>query len=679
MMERRQDSSSGTSRRRGRLLLAAAGAAALGSLFGPPPAAAGVNVWTPLGLNGGGVVAVLADPADARVAYAATHSAGVFKSSDGGASWQEASRGLTEPVMVALAAAPSMPGTLYAATSHSVFVSHDGAATWAPAAPFAPGLLTALQSLAADPVRAGTVYAATASEVWVSHDGGGSWTVAIDGRAVEIIRLAADPFRSSVFAFAGIQGDAAYNLFESADGGVTWNDLSASLPFINGSAVSIGFAIEPAAPGTLYLATTRRRIDTGKLIPKTYRSTDGGATWLGAGTGGVPVAAAAGGLVVAGGLRSADHGATWSSIAVPPDTVAGYAIAADGSRIYAAGAALGVLVSADHARSWQVASQGLAAAPVLAFTVDPRSPASLYAAVAGLGIFKSRNAGSRWRPLATGFPAPSPFARVLLAADPAASGTVYYFDGFTASFAKTIDAGASWTLPAAEGTCLDLQSTSFDPSSAEVLYGTGFLYGSGYVGCTGNTCQTFRSADGGATWSCLGIRAYEVAVAPAAPATLYALALVSSRGDHVLYRSTDAGTTWAPIDATLPPARQLAGAAGHLAVDPADAARLYVSGPSGIWMSRDGGAHWSQQSRGLPHGSIAPRLAIDPHDPHLLYAASGAIGVYRSRDGGGSWQPILAGLPHLSTDYTALVADPGRPGSVYLATADHGILTYSSP
>jgi photosystem II stability/assembly factor-like uncharacterized protein len=656
--------------------------AAIGSAWAASPAAAGVNFWTSAGPSGGGVVAVVPDLTNPRVVYAATALGGVFKSTDGGASWQGANRGLANHLMLALAVDPLAPGTLYASSndSKSIFVSHDGAATWTPAGAFGPGLQSYVSSLAVDPTHAGTVYAGDQVNLWVSHDGGGSWTQAYGDGTVETVLVAADPARSAVFAFIAFPAFSSfsYTLLETVDGGVTWNDLSASLPAIPNGYVEISFAIEPAAPGNLYIAVTRTEADTGRLIPKTYRSADGGATWQGAGTGGYPLAAAANGLVVSGSLKSADHGVTWTPIAAPPDTVGSFAIAPGGTKIYAAGSTLGVLASTDGGRSWQAASQGLAASSVLAFAVDPQSSGTLYAATAYLGLLKSRNSGGRWRLLDTGLPPPvtaccTPNGAVL-ATDPAALGTLFYVDGFGAgALNKSADAGASWTqLPLAS-----VGALVPDPSSPAILYAICY-----------SSCMLQKSTDGGQTWSCLSpINFYELVVSPAAPATLYALASYST---HALYKSTDAGASWAPIDAALPLTGELAGlgggARGHLAVDPTNAARLYVSGPSGVWMTQDGGVHWSPKNHGLPHAGFAPLLTIDPHGPLVVYAAHSTIGVYRSRDGGSHWQPILGGLPPLSLvgpvgeeAYNALVVDPTHSGTVYLATQGNGVLTYTAP
>lgn len=51
------------------------------------PAFAGDNRWDPIGLYGGYVTDVAVDPRNANIVYAGVYSTGLYKSSDGGASW----------------------------------------------------------------------------------------------------------------------------------------------------------------------------------------------------------------------------------------------------------------------------------------------------------------------------------------------------------------------------------------------------------------------------------------------------------------------------------------------------------------------------------------------------------------------------------------------------------------
>jgi hypothetical protein len=116
---------------RGRVLHRAALTAAA-ALCALAPLHAGTNRWTSIGPNGGSVTAVLIDPANPAVVYAGTYLAGVFKSIDGGGTWQPANRGLHDFSVSGLAADPHHPGTLYVTTNITLAVSHDAAATWTP-------------------------------------------------------------------------------------------------------------------------------------------------------------------------------------------------------------------------------------------------------------------------------------------------------------------------------------------------------------------------------------------------------------------------------------------------------------------------------------------------------------------------------------------------------------------
>src|SRR5688500_10433543 len=90
---------------------------------------AGVNVWTPIGPDGGEITALEANPRRDNVVYAGTLG-GVFRSTDHGETWRLWSRGLQNRAISALAAAPSNGAVLYAGTWDSgLFVTNDGGAS----------------------------------------------------------------------------------------------------------------------------------------------------------------------------------------------------------------------------------------------------------------------------------------------------------------------------------------------------------------------------------------------------------------------------------------------------------------------------------------------------------------------------------------------------------------------
>jgi photosystem II stability/assembly factor-like uncharacterized protein len=77
---------------------------------------------------------VTIDPEQPQRVYAAV-AAGVFRSDDGGQTWQSAVQGLGEGAVAALALDPRQPQHLYAATpAGALYASEDGASTWRPLA-----------------------------------------------------------------------------------------------------------------------------------------------------------------------------------------------------------------------------------------------------------------------------------------------------------------------------------------------------------------------------------------------------------------------------------------------------------------------------------------------------------------------------------------------------------------
>jgi photosystem II stability/assembly factor-like uncharacterized protein len=167
-----------------------------------------------------------------------------------------------------------------------------------------------------------------------------------------------------------------------------------------------------------------------------------------------------------------------------------------------------------------------------------------------------------------------------------------------------------------------------------------------------------------------------------APQTFYALSDFSNPGK--LFKSTDAGVTWARVDAGLPTNNGLPPGFVTLAIDPTNANHVFVSGPRGVFRTSDGGHTWTKANGRLPAHSFHSNLAIDPHNPATVYA-SGGWGVYRTIDDGQSWSPIVSGLPPFAFESNDspvasgwLLVDPQHPGKLYGGTLYTGIYTYTA-
>src|SRR5262249_5075894 len=127
-------------------------------------AAANAGGWVAHGPGGGVVKALAVDPSTPGRLYAATGPGRVYRTDDAASTWGRRNSGLPTAAFgaPAMAVVPASPGTLYVSTnpssaSASVFRSTNGGASWSNAS---TGLPSAnVFSLAADPTSASTAYA----------------------------------------------------------------------------------------------------------------------------------------------------------------------------------------------------------------------------------------------------------------------------------------------------------------------------------------------------------------------------------------------------------------------------------------------------------------------------------------------------------------------------------------
>ncbi len=139
----------------------------------------------------------------------------------------------------------------------------------------------------------------------------------------------------------------------------------------------------------------------------------------------------------------------------------------------------------------------------------------------------------------------------------------------------------------------------------------------------------------------------------------------------------DTGAAWTPIGPTplgppseLPNVGDIAGRARAIAVTP-DGKTLYVGfAQGGVWKSSDAGATWASITDALPAGAIGA-IAVDPAAPATVYVGTGepgnyvGQGLFVSTDGGATWsQPCdrFAGAA-----ISKIFVDPGS-GAIYLST-----------
>jgi photosystem II stability/assembly factor-like uncharacterized protein len=331
------------------------GASELVSIPDPGSVAAAASTeWRPLPLEGADVRALAIAPGHPDLLFAGTSAGQVYRSNDGGSTWNPAGAALPFPGWVVSSlrfeAAPSdakkgAPPRLWVAlwgiwSGGHVAFSDDLGVTWVSRS----GGLPDLQVYAVAPVpgEEGRLYAATARGVWGTLDAGKSW-----------------------------------------------HYLTAALPEI-GKVTSL--LVDPHRPGTIYAGTWRQA----------YRSDDGGATWRGVFDGMVldsevftltpgwesgEIWASTCGWV----YRTTNGGGSWKRYqqGLSERRTPSFAVLPDGRLL--AGTVAGAYFSADGGATWKLGSDP--ALVVLSVAVDPARPERIVLGTEGSGIWISSSAG----------------------------------------------------------------------------------------------------------------------------------------------------------------------------------------------------------------------------------------------------------------------------------------------
>ena len=93
-----------------------------------------------------------------------------------------------------------------------------------------------------------------------------------------------------------------------------------------------------------------------------------------------------------------------------------------------------------------------------------------------------------------------------------------------------------------------------------------------------------------------------------------------------VYKTTNAGATWQPARAGLPPAAKVI----SLAVDPQNSNTLYAGTDAVgiIWKSQDTGATWTNITHNMQYGTSvyadeAYNIVVDPHNSNIVYVGLG--------------------------------------------------------
>jgi photosystem II stability/assembly factor-like uncharacterized protein len=283
--------------------------------------------------------------------------------------------------------------------------------------------------------------------------------------------------------------------------------------------------------------------------------------------------------------------------------------------------------------------------------------------------------------------------------------TVYYAGAASGGIWKTTDAGLNWEPIFDDQDVHSIGALAVAPSDPQIVWaGTGEPFIRSNVSI-GN--GVYKSTDGGATWQHTGLegtgRIARIRIHPSNPDVVYVAAVghgYSPQQERGVYRTTDGGATWERVlfvdentgasDLVMAPNNPRILFAGMWQIDIKNWGRESGGPGSGLFVSRDGGDHWTRiAGNGLPElpvGKVA--VCMTQADPDRVYALietgdgvpwhgqeteSGEL--WRSDDGGENWELITheRDLAGRTAYYSRCAVSPDDADEAYFLAAAYSV------
>ena len=583
----------------------------------------GPNDWESISYNPGlGRINVIAEhPTNDQIIYAGSPSGGIWKTIDGGTTWEPLNDDFPTLGVSGIAIDYSDPETIYIATgdkdasdtySIGVVKSTDGGASWN-----TTGLSHNLsqflvcRELIMHPTDPNILLLATNEGLYKTSDAGANWSQSVAGNFRDIEYHPTDP--SIVYA-------SEDRFWRSIDGGDTFGQVAIGLPNSN-SVNRMEIAVSPDQPDWIYALTGKNNDSSFEGL---YLSTDNGLNFQ----------LQSNSPNIFGYATDGDDnaGQSWYDMAIAVDPN-------DATTVFVGG--INVWKSNNAGQNWTINSHWIYPTTYTYTHADIHDlryfDGNLYCGSDG-GIFKMNAAGNDWIDLTPGMEI-TQFYRLGLS--PQNPDLVI---GGTQDNGSNLLKNDTWThVMGADG-----MEAAINPSNANIMF------------CTQQFGSLHRSMDGGDSWSFIfngdgenggWVTPYE---------SIGTNTVVA--GYENVWKSENNGNSFTAISA-------FGGSASirDLAVAKSNDAIIYVAFANSLHKTEDGGASWQNVTNNLPNLSVTD-IQIHPTHPNIVWVTTSGYAngnkVYVTTNGGTSWENISQNLPNIPAN--AIVYQEGTDGGLYV-------------
>ncbi len=629
---------------------------------------------TPAGYGGGGrFTSIAVDPKDPQIVFIGSDVAGIFKSTDGGNTFNLKGRGLEGFAVADIAIHPTFSEQVILLTDEGLYISDDHGESWDKKSSslkyssrfcgshvlvfskkylwvgtdsngvFQITLDTPTSSIVPVPglgkvkvnglaLHRGDIYAATSNGIFSYEKG--AWLARNQGL---------NPEQHEIVDINSNQKDRMY-IVEKTAGLYVWDDKQKQWDrrspellqtLINRPKAYKALAVNPDNADILFLAT-----DPVIWPHYLFMSTNGGTSWR---------------MVTDFSLA---HNATdnWAKTinAIEEITFS----PRNPQQIYMTDW-WNVWKSMDGGHTWLQLHNGLQNTVVNDVKVYPEGSRNIFLSVSDNGLMVSANAGKDWKRKMSGvidghaqereISQQHPLKMYLLINSWLKKDKIYIY--------KTLNGGETWediSFPVPEQRLPQLGYVNGFATNLKIDFTTDDTV---YVATNGY--GIFKTTDGGTSWKAINhglVTPYikgpdALLIHPRNPHILFASTLQGG-----VYKTVDSGETWMPVSRNYP-------FTFGMAIDPSNPSRIFACAPEKkIVLSEDEGVTWKEIKLpgAAPPFIAANAIAIHPDNPQLVFVGTlaynykAADGLYISTDGGQTFKHVPFAVPRVNINKIAI-------------------------